>query len=69
MKLEINCLWNKMKASNSGNMTNNVAAATTPHCAPESDVLANIAKPTVNGRLLSESVIIKGHKKNYSTEH
>ena len=50
-----------MKPKSNGDTDNNVAAEITDQLTPDSGA-PNIASPTVNGRVLTELVITRGHK-------
>ena len=58
----INCFWNNMKPKSNGDTDNNVAAEIIDQLTPDSGA-PNIASPTVSGRVFTEFVITRGHKK------
>ena len=60
----INCFWNKIKPKSNGETDNKVAAEINDQLTPDSGA-PNMANPTVRGLVLTELVIINGHK-NYS---
>src|SRR3984885_15047045 len=62
MKLWTNCRWNSKKAISSGALVISVAAVTIDQSIPWS-VVAKTAKPTVRGRVVTELVMISGHRK------
>ena len=51
-----------MKPKSNGDTDNKVAADITDQLKPDSGI-PNIASPTVSGRVFTELVITKGHKK------
>ena len=51
-----------MKPNSNGDTDNNVAAEIIDQLTPDSGA-PNIASPTVSGRVLTEFVITRGHKK------
>ena len=51
-----------MKPKSKGDTDSNVAEEITDQLTPDSGA-PNIASPTVNGRVLTELVITRGHKK------
>jgi hypothetical protein len=59
----MNCRWKMRNATKSGATMINVAADTTPHCAPVSLLFAKIARPTVSGRDSIELVTMSGQRK------
>ena len=58
----INCFWNNINPKSKGATDSNVAAEITDQLTPDSGA-PNIASPTVSGRVFTELVITRGHKK------
>ena len=58
----MNCLWNIRKAINKGAVVMSVPALIVAHSTPASDI-EKMLRPTVRGRVSTELVIIKGHRK------
>ncbi len=61
MKLCTNCRWNSRKATSSGPDVISVAAQITDQSMPWSGE-AKMARPTVSGRVVTELVMISGHR-------